>query len=74
MFWLVLITTILTAGSPLLMALINPHWSYWKGAFLAQVLAPLSGGVLVTIGLIIVSEAFPEKNQAALAGAVYKHR
>jgi MFS family permease len=69
-FWLVLITTIMTAGSPLLMALINPQWSYWRGAFFAQLLAPLGGDVLFTIGLIVVSEVFPEKDQA-LAGAVF---
>jgi MFS family permease len=69
-FWLVFITTIMTAGSPLVMALISPQLSYWKGAFFAQVLAPLSGDVLFTIGLIIVSEVFPEKDQA-LAGAVF---
>jgi MFS family permease len=69
-FWLVLITTFMTAGSPLLMALINPQWSYWKGAFFAQLLAPLGGDVLFTIGLIVVSEGFPEKDQA-LAGAVF---
>jgi MFS family permease len=69
-FWLVLITTLMTAGSPLLMALINPQLSYWKGAFFAQLLAPVGGDVLFTIGLIVVSEGFPEKDQA-LAGAVF---
>jgi len=52
------------------MALINPLWPYWYGAFPAQLLAPLSGDILFTVGLIIVSEVFPEKEQA-LAGAVY---
>ena len=70
-FWLVLVTTILTAGSPLMMALMDPNWSYWKVAFVAQILAPLSCDVLFTIGLIVVSETFPEKTQA-LAGAVCK--
>lgn len=69
-FWLVIVTTTLTAGAPLLMALIDPHWAYWKGAFFAQVLAPLSGDVLFTVGLIVVSEVFPEHTQA-LAGAVF---
>lgn len=70
-FWLVLLTTILTAGSPLMMALMDPEWSYWKVAFTAQLLAPLSCDVLFTIGLIVVSETLPEKTQA-LAGAVCK--
>jgi MFS family permease len=69
-FWLVVISTTLAAGAPLLMALIDPHWTYWKGAFFAQVLAPISGDVLFTVGLIVVSEVFPERTQA-LAGAVF---
>ena len=69
-FRLVLITMTLTAGAPLLMALIHPQWSYWKGAFFAQLLTPLGGDVLFTVGLIVVSEVFQEKDQA-LAGAVF---
>lgn len=69
-FWVVLISTFLSAGSPLLMALMDPSWSYWAGVFPAQVLAPISGDILFTVSLIIVSEVFPEKTQA-LAGAVY---
>lgn len=69
-FWVVFISTCLSAGSPLLMALIDPSSSYWAGVFPAQVLAPISGDILFTVGLIIVSEVFPEKTQA-LAGAVY---
>lgn len=69
-FWLVLTTMVLTAGAPLLMALISPKLSYFKGAFFAQILMPIGGDVLFTIGLIIVSEVFPEKTQA-LAGAVF---
>lgn len=62
--------TILTAVSPLLMALISPELSYWRGAFFAQALFPFSADVLFTIGLIVISEVFPEKTQA-LAGAVF---
>jgi hypothetical protein len=35
--WVVLTSAILTAISPLLMALINPQWPYWYMAFTAQV-------------------------------------
>jgi MFS family permease len=69
-FWLLLVTMTMTAGAPLLMALIQPQSSYWKGAFFAQVLVPLGGDVLFTVGLIVVSDVFPERTQA-LAGAVY---
>ncbi|KAK5089750.1 hypothetical protein LTR70_006592 [Exophiala xenobiotica] len=69
-FWLAFVSTTLTAVAPLLMALINPHWTYWRGAFVAQILSPLSGDVLFTVGLIVVSESFTEDTQA-LAGAVF---
>lgn len=69
-FWLVTTSSILCAGAPLLMALINPTWPYWSSAFVAQILQPISGDILFTVGLIVVSEAFPEDTQA-LAGAVF---
>ncbi|KAH8892615.1 MFS general substrate transporter [Thozetella sp. PMI_491] len=68
--WLVSVSSILCAGSPLLLALINPEWSYWTAAFVAQLLQPISGDILFTVGLIVVSEVFPEQTQA-LAGAVF---
>jgi hypothetical protein len=39
---LVLVTTFLSAGSPLLMAIIDPNWSWWYCAFWAVLLGPLS--------------------------------
>ncbi|KAF4946563.1 hypothetical protein FGADI_11077 [Fusarium gaditjirri] len=68
--WLVAVSPLLSSGSPLLMAMINPSWSYWVGAFFTQILLPFSIDVLFTVGLIIVTEVFPEKNQS-LAGAVF---
>jgi Na+-driven multidrug efflux pump len=52
------------------MALTNPEWTYWTTAFLAQVLMPVSIDVLFTVGLIIVTETFPEEKQA-IAGSVF---
>ncbi|KAG7000812.1 Efflux pump terJ [Fusarium oxysporum f. sp. conglutinans] len=68
--WLVALASFLSAGSPLLMAVIQPDWPYWKCAFPAQVLMPFSIDVLFTIGLIIITEVFPEEKQA-VAGAVF---
>ncbi|XP_014561417.1 hypothetical protein COCVIDRAFT_33776 [Bipolaris victoriae FI3] len=68
--WLVAGSALICALSPLLMALVPPAWSYWKLAFWAQIFAPFSADVLFTVGLIIVSDSFPEKTQA-LAGAVF---
>ena len=69
-YLLVLSSLLLSAGSPLLMALISAHWPYWYAAFPAQLLAPLSCDILFTIGLLAISEEFPADTQA-LAGAVF---
>ncbi|KAH7308629.1 major facilitator superfamily domain-containing protein [Stachybotrys elegans] len=68
--WLVSVSAALTAGSPLLMALIQPSWPYWTGAFQAQLLCPINANILFTVGLIIISDVFTEDMQA-LAGAVF---
>ncbi|KAF4450776.1 hypothetical protein F53441_6108 [Fusarium austroafricanum] len=68
--WLIVSTSILTAISPLLMALIDPSWTYWTAAFFAQVLMPFNIDVLFTVGLIVVTETFPEDKQA-VAGSVF---
>lgn len=49
--YLVLITSILSAGSPLLMAIIDPKWSWWYCVFWAMLLGPLSadGEILLLI-------------------------
>jgi hypothetical protein len=69
-YYLVLGFSLLSAGAPLLMAVINPHWPYWYDAFFAQLLSPLSADVLFTVGLLVVSDVFPISTQA-LAGAVF---
>ncbi|KAF2713168.1 MFS general substrate transporter [Pleomassaria siparia CBS 279.74] len=68
--WLTTISCLLCALSPLFMAVLNPTWPYWYLEFWAQIFAPISGNVLFTVGLIVVSERFPENTQA-LAGAVF---
>jgi MFS family permease len=68
--WLISISSVISAISPLLMALVNPEWSYWKGAFEAQLLCHVAANTLFTVGLGIISEVFPEDTQA-LAGAVF---
>jgi MFS family permease len=68
--WLGAGSAFICAFSPLIMALMPPAWSYWKVAFWAQILTPFSAGVLFTVGLIVVSDSFPEETQA-LAGAVF---
>ncbi|QPH17585.1 hypothetical protein C2857_002449 [Epichloe festucae Fl1] len=68
--WIVTITSMLCAVAPLLMAVIRVRSPYWANAFVAQLLAPVSVDVLFTVGLIIISDSFPDDTQA-LAGAVF---
>ncbi|KAJ5333014.1 uncharacterized protein N7506_006797 [Penicillium brevicompactum] len=67
---LVLVSTFLSAGSPLLMAVIDPSWSWWYCAFWAVLLGPLSADVIFTIANLIITDAFTPKTQG-LAGAVF---
>ena len=68
--WLVAVSALICACSALMMALVDPAWSYWYLQFWAQVCAPFNADVLFTVGLIIVADSFPEKEQG-LAGAVF---
>ncbi|EAW07069.1 putative MFS transporter [Aspergillus clavatus NRRL 1] len=69
-FWIASVTSLLCAGSPLLMAVIQPAWPYWANAFIAQLLQPVSFNALYTVGLIIITNSFLDDTQA-LAGAVF---
>lgn len=68
--WIVTVSSVLCAGAPLLMAVVQPEWTYWANAFVAQVLQPISADALFTVGLIVISDVFPDDTQA-LAGAVF---
>lgn len=39
---LILFTSVLSAGSPVLMAIIDPNWNWWYCAFWAVLLGPVS--------------------------------
>ena len=67
---LILLTSVVSAASPALMALLNPQWPYWYAEFPAQVVQPVSVDVIFTVGLLVISEIFPENTQA-LAGGVF---
>lgn len=68
--WLVGVSSLICSGAPILMAVAPPDGIYWAHPFIAQILQPASFAVLFTVGLIVVSDAFPEDTQA-LAGAVF---
>lgn len=64
----VVLVSLLSAISPLLMALTNPKWPYWYSEFPSQLLMPLSIDMIITVGIILASEVFPEDRQALAAG------
>lgn len=68
--WLVTLSALLCSIAPFIMARVNPASNYWLLEFWGQVFTPVSGDVLFTVGLIIVSDNFPKETQA-LAGAVF---
>lgn len=68
--WTLCGLSVVASISPLLMALINPAWPYWYEAFPAQVLYPVAVEVICMTSALIITESFPEQEQA-LAGAVF---
>ncbi|PQE28275.1 integral membrane protein [Rutstroemia sp. NJR-2017a BBW] len=67
---LVVVSAALNLISPLLMAVVNPSWSYWRAAFIAMFIAPLHPDVLFTVSNLIISNAYPGEAQS-LAGGVF---
>jgi MFS family permease len=59
-----------TAVAPLLMAIVNPAWSYWTCAFLATGLAPICTDVLFTVANLLITSVFPQETHG-LAGGVF---
>jgi MFS family permease len=68
--WTIVVSSLLCAPAPLMMALVDPSWKYYYLELWAQILSPLGTNVLFTVGLIIVSDNFSKETQA-LAGAVF---
>jgi MFS family permease len=54
----------------MLMAISEPAKTYWSLHFIAQLFQPISSDILFTVGLIVITDVFPEEKHA-LAGAVF---
>jgi len=67
---LVSVSLIISAVSPLLFAILSPHWTYWAAAFPAMCLSPIASDVLFTVSNLVITSSFPDKTQA-LAGGVF---
>lgn len=71
--WIVIVTTIIAiiaCIAPLLMAVVNPDWTYWAMAFPAVFFNPLGADGLFTISNLLITSLFPAKMQG-LAGGVF---
>lgn len=68
--WALIATFVVSAISPLLLAVMTPGSSYWEFAFPAIALVPISCDVLWTISQLIITAEF-EENTQALAGGVF---
>ena len=67
--WAVSCGMLFTAVGILLMAIVQPQWSYWTCAFLAIILTPIGADGLFTISSLVITSMFPRKTQG-LAGGV----
>ncbi len=67
---LVLFTAVISAISPLIMALVDPGTSYWLSAFWAIALIPICADVLFTISNLVITQAFPD-GMHGIAGGVF---
>lgn len=68
--WIMNSTTAVCCLSPLLMALVDPSWSYWSCIFLAIFLNPVGADSLFTVSNIVIASVFPTEMQG-LAGGVF---
>lgn len=68
--WVILLGATISCIAPLLLALINPDWSYWACAFPAMALNPIGSDTLFTISNLLITSVFPDRTQA-LAGGVF---
>ncbi|KAH7118903.1 major facilitator superfamily domain-containing protein [Dendryphion nanum] len=68
--WIVTVGLTCTTVASLLMAVIQPEWSYWACAFPAVLLNPIGADFLFTISNLVISSVFPARTQA-VAGGVF---
>ncbi|KAG9664573.1 integral membrane protein, partial [Aureobasidium melanogenum] len=68
--WIVVLTSIVSALASLLMAIINPNWSYWRCAFVAQFFNPVGADGMFTVANLLITSMFPPGEQG-VAGGVF---
>jgi len=68
--YLIIGSCIITSICPLLMATIDPSWSYWHSAFFALCFIPVCADVLFPVGNLLIVSLFPPETHG-LAGGVF---
>jgi nitrate/nitrite transporter NarK len=68
--WIVVLTSIISALASLLMAIIDPKWSYWRCAFVAQFFNPVGADGMFTVANLLITSMFPPSEQG-VAGGVF---
>ncbi|KUJ14877.1 uncharacterized protein LY89DRAFT_556777, partial [Mollisia scopiformis] len=67
---LVISSAAITAIAPLLMAIIDPSWSYWTCALFATACVPICADCLFTVAQLAITSVFPPRTHG-LAGGVF---
>ncbi|ERF73309.1 hypothetical protein EPUS_03142 [Endocarpon pusillum Z07020] len=62
-------SVLLSAATPLIMALIDPSLSYWTAAFTATLLSPIWADITLIVANLVVTQIFPSSTHG-LAGGV----
>jgi nitrate/nitrite transporter NarK len=68
--WIVIMATAPCAIGSLLMAVVNPTWSYWACDFIANFLNPIGADVIFTVSNLLITSVFPPNTQG-VAGGVF---
>ncbi|GKT50818.1 efflux pump terJ [Colletotrichum spaethianum] len=66
----ILLAVVLSSLSPLLMAIVDPAWSYWTCIFWAMFMNAIGADTLFTISNLLITSLFPARQQG-VAGSVF---
>lgn len=68
---LIAIATVISSLSPLLMALVDPAWTYWRYVFFAMCINPVAADVLFTVSSLTIAGMFPAETQGLASGVFH---
>jgi hypothetical protein len=69
--WIVISTSIPCVLASVLMAVAKPSWSYWKAAFLANLLNPIAADGIFTVSNLLITSMFPSKTRSGRRSLQY---